>query len=53
LIRGGRDPLLQMRPTLQVLALLAERRLLPPENEHELATKPTTSCAASSTACNT
>jgi glutamate-ammonia-ligase adenylyltransferase len=38
LIRGGRDPLLQVRPTLQVLALLAERRLLPPENEHELAT---------------
>ncbi|MQM29429.1 MAG: bifunctional [glutamate--ammonia ligase]-adenylyl-L-tyrosine phosphorylase/[glutamate--ammonia-ligase] adenylyltransferase [Candidatus Accumulibacter phosphatis] len=38
LIRGGRDPLLQVRPTLQVLAQLAERRLLPPENEHELAT---------------
>ena len=37
LIRGGRDPALQIRPTLEVLALLAERRLLPPESERELA----------------
>ncbi|HCZ14785.1 MAG TPA: bifunctional [glutamate--ammonia ligase]-adenylyl-L-tyrosine phosphorylase/[glutamate--ammonia-ligase] adenylyltransferase [Candidatus Accumulibacter sp.] len=37
LIRGGRDPALQARPTLTVLALLAERRLLPAENERELA----------------
>jgi len=38
LIRGGRDPALQVRPTLRVLALLAERRLLPAESERELAT---------------
>ncbi|MCB1932621.1 MAG: bifunctional [glutamate--ammonia ligase]-adenylyl-L-tyrosine phosphorylase/[glutamate--ammonia-ligase] adenylyltransferase [Candidatus Accumulibacter sp.] len=38
LIRGGRDPLLQIRPTLEVLALLAERNLLPAENERDLAT---------------
>ena len=38
LIRGGRDPALQIRPTLRVLALLAERRLLPAESERELAT---------------
>ncbi|WP_374681365.1 bifunctional [glutamate--ammonia ligase]-adenylyl-L-tyrosine phosphorylase/[glutamate--ammonia-ligase] adenylyltransferase [Accumulibacter sp.] len=37
LIRGGRDPVLQTKPTLEVLALLAERRLLPADNEHELA----------------
>jgi glutamate-ammonia-ligase adenylyltransferase len=37
LIRGGREPALQTRPTLQVLALLAERRLLPTETERELA----------------
>jgi glutamate-ammonia-ligase adenylyltransferase len=37
LIRGGRDPALQIRPTLQVLALLAERRLLPADTERELA----------------
>ena len=38
LIRGGRDPALQVRPTLRVLALLAERRLLPADGERELAT---------------
>ncbi|MBL8407879.1 MAG: bifunctional [glutamate--ammonia ligase]-adenylyl-L-tyrosine phosphorylase/[glutamate--ammonia-ligase] adenylyltransferase [Candidatus Accumulibacter sp.] len=37
LIRGGREPALQIRPTLQVLALLAERQLLPVETERELA----------------
>ena len=36
LIRGGRDPLLQIHPTLKVLPLLVERRLLPAESEHEL-----------------
>jgi glutamate-ammonia-ligase adenylyltransferase len=36
LIRGGREPALQIRPTLQVLALLVERRLLPAESAHEL-----------------
>ncbi len=36
LIRGGRDPALQVRPTLAVLALLVERRLLPVEHAHEL-----------------
>jgi glutamate-ammonia-ligase adenylyltransferase len=36
LIRGGRDPVLQIRPTLKVLALLAARRLLPNESVHEL-----------------
>ena len=36
LIRGGRDPALQIRPTLKVLPLLVERRLLPLESEHEL-----------------
>ena len=29
LIRGGRDPALQIRPTLAVLALLAQKKLLP------------------------
>ncbi|MEI7612293.1 MAG: bifunctional [glutamate--ammonia ligase]-adenylyl-L-tyrosine phosphorylase/[glutamate--ammonia-ligase] adenylyltransferase [Betaproteobacteria bacterium] len=38
LIRGGRDPALQIRPTLKVLPLLVERRLLPAESEHELVT---------------
>ena len=37
LIRGGREAGLQARPTLRVLALLAERRLLPKEAEAELA----------------
>ena len=37
LIRGGRDPGLQIRPTLKVLALLVGRRLLPAESEQELA----------------
>ncbi len=37
LIRGGREADLQARPTLKVLALLAERRLLPPEAAAELA----------------
>ena len=36
LIRGGRDPALQARPTLAVLALLADRKLLPVETEAEL-----------------
>lgn len=36
LIRGGRDAALQARPTLTVLGLLAERRLLPAETEMEL-----------------
>src|SRR5574343_1675020 len=36
LIRGGRDPALQIRPTLAVLALLVERKLIPPETEQEL-----------------
>ena len=36
LIRGGRDPALQVRPTLQVLALLAQRQLIPATAEDEL-----------------
>ncbi|PKO88951.1 MAG: bifunctional [glutamate--ammonia ligase]-adenylyl-L-tyrosine phosphorylase/[glutamate--ammonia-ligase] adenylyltransferase [Betaproteobacteria bacterium HGW-Betaproteobacteria-10] len=36
LIRGGRDPALQIRPTLSVLKLLAERKLIPLESEAEL-----------------
>ncbi len=36
LIRGGRDTALQIRPTLSVLKLLAERRLIPQETEQEL-----------------
>ncbi len=36
LIRGGRDPALQVRPTLSVLKLLAERRLIPAATESEL-----------------
>ncbi len=36
LIRGGRDPALQVRPTLSVLRLLVEKRLMPPESEVEL-----------------
>ena len=36
LIRGGRELALQARPTLTVLALLAERHLLPAEVEAEL-----------------
>ena len=36
LIRGGRDPSLQIRPTLSVLRLLVERKLLPAESEAEL-----------------
>ncbi|MBS1160142.1 MAG: Glutamate-ammonia ligase adenylyltransferase [Proteobacteria bacterium] len=36
LIRGGRDPALQIRPTLSVLKLLVERQLLPAESELEL-----------------
>ncbi|WP_295002822.1 bifunctional [glutamate--ammonia ligase]-adenylyl-L-tyrosine phosphorylase/[glutamate--ammonia-ligase] adenylyltransferase [uncultured Dechloromonas sp.] len=38
LIRGGRDPALQVRPTLQVLSLLAERKLISAETERELNT---------------
>jgi glutamate-ammonia-ligase adenylyltransferase len=37
LIRGGRDPALQIRPTLDVLALLAERQLIPAETERRTA----------------
>jgi len=36
LIRGGRDPALQIRPTLSVLPLLVERRLLTAAQESEL-----------------
>ncbi|MFZ2853205.1 MAG: bifunctional [glutamate--ammonia ligase]-adenylyl-L-tyrosine phosphorylase/[glutamate--ammonia-ligase] adenylyltransferase [Rhodocyclaceae bacterium] len=36
LIRGGRDSGLQIRPTLKVLPLLVERRLLPGESVREL-----------------
>lgn len=36
LIRGGRDPGLQIRPTLAVLAQLAERGIITPETEAEL-----------------
>jgi glutamate-ammonia-ligase adenylyltransferase len=36
LIRGGRDPALQIRPTLSVLKLLAERQLITAETEAEL-----------------
>ena len=36
LIRGGRDSALQIRPTLKVLPLLVERRLLTPESGQEL-----------------
>src|SRR5229473_4184979 len=36
LIRGGRDPALQIRPTLAVLALLAQRKLLPDDAVKEL-----------------
>ena len=37
LIRGGREPALAVRPTLTVLARLAERNLLPGEAARELA----------------
>ncbi|HET9701570.1 MAG TPA: bifunctional [glutamate--ammonia ligase]-adenylyl-L-tyrosine phosphorylase/[glutamate--ammonia-ligase] adenylyltransferase [Burkholderiales bacterium] len=37
LIRGGRDPGLRVRPTLEVLARLADRRLLESESAAELA----------------
>lgn len=36
LIRGGRDASLRVRPTLEVLALLAAKRLIPNEAETEL-----------------
>ncbi len=36
LIRGGRDPVLQIRPTLAVIARLVERRLLPADSAEEL-----------------
>ncbi|MBM3367456.1 MAG: bifunctional [glutamate--ammonia ligase]-adenylyl-L-tyrosine phosphorylase/[glutamate--ammonia-ligase] adenylyltransferase [Betaproteobacteria bacterium] len=36
LIRGGRDPALMARPTLEVLGLLAERRMLPADAVREL-----------------
>jgi glutamate-ammonia-ligase adenylyltransferase len=37
LIRGGRDPSLQLRPTTGVIALLARKGLLPPQVASELA----------------
>lgn len=37
LIRGGREPELQARPTLKLLSLLAERRLLTEDNARALA----------------
>jgi len=37
LVRGGRDPALTVRPTLEVLARLAERRMLPEAAAAELA----------------
>ena len=52
LIRGGRDPALAVRPTLTVLERLAERNLLPADAARSCP-RPTTSCAASSTACST
>jgi len=36
LVRGGRDPALQIRPTLKVLALLAQKNLLPAAAFEEL-----------------
>ena len=36
MIRGGRDPALQIHPTLKVLPLLVARRLLPADSEREL-----------------
>src|SRR5712692_6905567 len=36
LVRGGRDPALQIRPTLKVLALLAQKKLLPKAGSEEL-----------------
>jgi len=36
LVRGGRDPALQIRPTLEVLALLAQKNLLPAAAFEEL-----------------
>jgi [glutamine synthetase] adenylyltransferase / [glutamine synthetase]-adenylyl-L-tyrosine phosphorylase len=36
LVRGGRDPELTARPTLRVLALLGEKRLLPADAVNEL-----------------
>jgi [glutamine synthetase] adenylyltransferase / [glutamine synthetase]-adenylyl-L-tyrosine phosphorylase len=36
LIRGGRDPALRIRPTLEVLSRLEARRLLPPDAVREL-----------------
>ncbi|MFH0934883.1 MAG: bifunctional [glutamate--ammonia ligase]-adenylyl-L-tyrosine phosphorylase/[glutamate--ammonia-ligase] adenylyltransferase, partial [Pseudomonadota bacterium] len=36
LIRGGRDSALQIRPTLSVLKLLVDRKLIPTETEQEL-----------------
>src|SRR4051794_30381389 len=36
LVRGGRDPELAARPTLKILSLLGERRLLPAEAVKEL-----------------
>jgi len=37
LIRGGRDPELRVRPTLEALPILARKNLLPPEAAAELA----------------
>lgn len=38
LIRGGRDPALTVRPTLEVLGLQGERRMLPEDAVRELST---------------
>jgi len=37
LVRGGREPALAVRPTLEALARLAERKLLPEDSARELA----------------
>src|SRR5437868_15480506 len=36
LVRGGRDPQLTARPTLQVLSVLGQKRLLPADAVNEL-----------------
>jgi glutamate-ammonia-ligase adenylyltransferase len=37
LVRGGREPVLAVRPTIEALARLAERKLLPADSARELA----------------
>ena len=53
LVRGGRDPALTARPTLQVLALLARAQPAARRTRCRSSPRPTCSCATSSTACNT